>query len=87
MPKQRRVGVAPLVIGVVLLVQSLSQLVQNGQSIWAAVSLIGSVAAIFVGAKILLTEDVDSNGRKESTTALASIALLSFIVGSVMFIV
>ncbi|WP_152424895.1 hypothetical protein [Natronococcus jeotgali] len=87
MSEQRRVGIAPLVIGVVLLGQSLSQLVQTGFSIWAVVSLIGSVAAIFVGAKILLTEDVDSNGRKESTTALASIALLSFIVGSVIFIV
>lgn len=91
MPSKKTIGIAPLVTGIFLASQSLGQLLESGFSLWAGTSFVGGFAAILVGAGILLqwrgfdTESEETTDR--STTMLAGIALVSFVVGAAVTIV
>ena len=86
MVSDSRIGIAPLVIGVVLAGQSLSQLVQGSISIWMIGIFVGSCAAIFVGVRTLTasTSDTAVTGS-ERPLALVGIAVFSFVAGSIAF--
>ena len=91
MSSKKRIGIAPLIMGIMLAGQSLPQLLQNGLSLWRGSSVIGGCAAIFVGLGILLewgefsTETTESNRR--TTLALTGLAVLSFVGGATLALV
>jgi hypothetical protein len=91
MPSKKSIGIAPLVTGIGLTSQSLGQLLDSGVSLWASAGFVGGVAAILVGAGILLqwgdfaTESGKPIDRPAAT--LAGIALASFVLGAAVTVV
>jgi hypothetical protein len=81
MASKKRVGIAPLIMGIMIAGQSLPQLLRSGLSVWTVSSVIGGFAAIFVGLGILLEWEgfgTDTNGSsRTSTLVLAGIAVFS----------
>lgn len=88
MASKKAIGIAPLVTGVGLAGQSITELLQTGASLSAVSGLIGGCAAIFVGAGILLEWRDFSTQTTESNTPIAvvwgGLALFSFVIGATL---
>lgn len=92
MASRKTIGIAPLVIGILMAGNAAIQLIQTmPQTNWTAapviysiVMLIGSLAAIVIGARILLgLEEVEQDSEKSTKTAIVfgALAVIAFGVG------
>lgn len=91
MPSKESVGAAPLIIGIVLAVQSSQEIIIGEPSLWLVFSLIGGCAAIFVGLNILLEwrARIAETGKTRDTSnvTLLGLVIFSFVAGAAVALI